>query len=766
MKNAIGGGPICAMALAAGVLAPATAMAHEGNDVADQDIVVTATKRAQGVNEVEAAVSVFTAEDRTRTGIETTQDIANFTPGLAISDTPNRVSIRGIGRVTNELGSDPGVANYVDGFYTSESDVIGGSDFSVERVEVLRGPQGTLYGRNSIGGAVNVITKRPTADWRFDLRAGLSDYERWSVAGAVSGPITPGIRVRLSGTRVKQERGFVKNLAGPDQWTQGSYAVEGQVEADITPTLNWWLKLGHSAYDRAPRPDVAIDPWRTTPYHGGLVANPTFGLDPSLNPGLEDPYKVAYNYGGRQRLRNQFGATTQLSVDTGAVSMRYIGGYSQYDYFQDRDFDRTGRTSFGRAGFGTVFPVSTNYVEVVEEKKRWTSHELNILSSPGGRFDWILGAYYYWEHIDQPYSITVPDVALFDNPVELAGVAPITNPQRAYYYQRGEVRSEALAGFGQLTWRFSPGWSLTGGARYTFDHKSGHEEQFQIFYDVAVDPGNTYGISNRGRPMRDQWGGFTGNLGVGFEPSDNTLLYANVSQGYKSGGFKLGGFIPRPIVEKETITAYELGLKQRIGALQWNSALFYYDYHDLQVPVSFEVAPGIVQSIFTNAPRSHAFGAETELSYRPVPQLMLRAIYGYLDARFDRFAGVVDPASASSAPQDLEGDRLPQSPRHKLTLNALATLGDVSVSLTQSFVASQYFSVFNTDRYRAPSYRTTSARIVWDASSRLRLVASASNIFDTTSYSYVSSSSFALGAVRSVVPRAPRTFDVEVRLAF
>lgn len=139
-------------------------------------IVVTANRREELLNDVATAVSAFTAEDRTIRGILSTQDVAKFTPGVSISDNPNRVNIRGVGRVTNALGSDPGVANYVDGFYTSESDVIGSSEFLTERVEVLRGPQGTLYGRNSIGGAANIISKRPTDEFQVEGRAFINDY--------------------------------------------------------------------------------------------------------------------------------------------------------------------------------------------------------------------------------------------------------------------------------------------------------------------------------------------------------------------------------------------------------------------------------------------------------------------------------------------------------------------------------------------------------------------------------------------------------------
>lgn len=728
-----------------------------------EEIIVTAEKREQDLQKVPVAVTAFTAETRSTLGIVNAQDIANFTPGVSISDVPNRVSVRGIGRVTNEIGNDPGVANYVDGFYTSESDVIGSSDFLTQRVEILRGPQGTLYGRNSIGGAVNVISKRPTQSLKAEVRVGYESYERSVLQASVSGPITDKIRYRLAAVGVDQGEGYAKNLAGVDQWSNDSRYLEAQVEADLTDRLTAWLKVSTNAYDYRPRPSSQIDGYYTTAFHTGLVANPTYNFS-GVNPSRNDPYTVSYDFPGHTQLNDNLGVVGQLTWSGDSVTVKYIGGYNQYDYYQDRDFDQTARKSF-LSPLGRV--TSSNYVELVEENKKWSSHELNASSNSDAPVQWIGGLYYYQESLDQPYWITVPDVAQFERPVG----ATFANPKRAYYYQRGELDSEAYAAFGQATWAFSETMTLTGGLRYTQDRKSGDESQFQVFYNPDVDPGNTYPVLNQSRHLSDSWSGVTGKLGLDWKPDPETLAYAVVSTGYKSGGFKLGQLGPDPVVDEEKISAYEAGFKRRFGgALQANLAAFYYDYRDLQVPVT--VLVGVVQqTAFVNAPKARAYGAEAELTYSPIRDLSFRLIYAYLDTEFKEFSGVIDTADPTRGQQNLAGDDLPQSPRNKLTLNGSYTLrlggANLTFVATTSWVDSQYYAVFNTYRYRAPSYNKTDLRAVLDTEDgRYRVIASVRNVFDETSYNSVSGLAAVSGGGRVVTPNLPRIFGIELQARF
>src|SRR5436190_23724565 len=161
-----------------------------------EELVVTAERREQSLQDVPVAISAFTSEQRDLVGINTVQDITNFTPGLQYSSQLDRISLRGVGRLTNVQAADPGVATYSDGVYTSSTVEAGKTPIFVDRVEVLRGPQGTLYGRNSIGGAINVISKRPTEDFYGEVRATIANYDRTLFEAVVSGPLAPDLQFR------------------------------------------------------------------------------------------------------------------------------------------------------------------------------------------------------------------------------------------------------------------------------------------------------------------------------------------------------------------------------------------------------------------------------------------------------------------------------------------------------------------------------------------------------------------------------------------
>src|ERR1700741_1789535 len=196
--------------LAASLGATAQAQTTSTNTIAE--LVVTAEKREQSLQDVPVAISAFTSEQRDIVGIQSIQDMTNFTPGLQYSTSTDRVSLRGLGRLTNVLSADASVANYADGVYETFAVRAGASTLFTDRVEVLRGPQGTLYGRTSIAGALNIISKRSTEDWYAEARVGYANYEHSDVEFAVSGPTAiPGWKFRLAAQWEDQEQGWIKN---------------------------------------------------------------------------------------------------------------------------------------------------------------------------------------------------------------------------------------------------------------------------------------------------------------------------------------------------------------------------------------------------------------------------------------------------------------------------------------------------------------------------------------------------------------------------
>src|ERR1700688_2794339 len=182
------------------------------DDSGIQEIVVTAEKRNESLETVPVAISAYTSKTRDLLGIDTIQDITNFTPGLAYSTSLDRAFIRGVGRQTNNLSTNPGVATYADGVYNSSVVAASGDELFEDRIEVLRGPQGTLYGRNAIAGTINSISKRPTADWTAEIRLKAGNFGTHDFEGMVSGPISDTMRFKFGGYRNTQDAGYQRNL--------------------------------------------------------------------------------------------------------------------------------------------------------------------------------------------------------------------------------------------------------------------------------------------------------------------------------------------------------------------------------------------------------------------------------------------------------------------------------------------------------------------------------------------------------------------------
>ncbi|THD68367.1 TonB-dependent receptor plug domain-containing protein, partial [Phenylobacterium sp.] len=250
-----------------------------------EELVVTAEKRSQSLQDVPVAISAYSSEMRDLKGINSIQDMTNFTPGLAYSSQLDRISLRGVGRLTNVQSADPGVATYSDGVYTSSTVEAGKTPILTDRVEVLRGPQGTLYGRNSIGGAINVISKRPTEEPYGEVRATFGNYGFKQIEGAVSGPLAPDLQFRLAGNWQKQDQGYYKNIV-PGMPSEGgvidNYYIEGQLQAKFGEHLDGWVKAAISGWNDGGGGPGARATYTTGPINtaeflpGALFVNPGY----------------------------------------------------------------------------------------------------------------------------------------------------------------------------------------------------------------------------------------------------------------------------------------------------------------------------------------------------------------------------------------------------------------------------------------------------------------------------------------------------------
>ena len=269
--------------------AAAPAPASDANSIAE--IVVTAEKRNESLETVPVAISAYTSKTRDLIGIDTIQDMTNFTPGLAYSTSLDRAFIRGVGRETNNLSTNPGVATYSDGVYNSSVVAASGDELFEDRIEVLRGPQGTLYGRNAIAGTINSISKRPTNDWTAEVRAKWGNFGTYDVEGKVSGPISDTMRFSFGGYRNTQENGYYRNvLNGQSESSnlgKGNFFYwEAQFEWDITPDVEFWTKVFQLGYDDSYRvPANTIGSYDYSAYpNASLSPGAAFGAAGSVFP--------------------------------------------------------------------------------------------------------------------------------------------------------------------------------------------------------------------------------------------------------------------------------------------------------------------------------------------------------------------------------------------------------------------------------------------------------------------------------------------------
>lgn len=755
------------------------------------ELVVTAQKREEKLHDVPIAITAFTAAQRDLVGIQTLQDIVKFTPGMSYGGPNGAISVRGIGRVTNAFGTDPGVAEYYDGVYQSDTSFVALAPFLADRTEILRGPQGTLYGRNSIGGAINIISKRPTETFTGDVEQTVGSYETSFTGIRVSGPLTDKLKGLLAATYDYQGKGYIHNVAGKDTGTRETPSIEAQLQFDPTENLQIWAKYDVSFLNVRPTLANASAPYATSgESFSGLVLNPFFH-DPTPNPGIADIRKNAIDFTGYEReSRPTQTFTLQASWNLGHTTLKYTGGFTTFNVLVRQDFDYGARPNFvmpytgvcvvGYCPYPNGIPVSTSNILQVSERSNGWSNELNWSSNGDGALTWILGLYQYGENTHGGFAL--------QNPGQVELQAPVgggANPEGAYLTSNTSLKTDSYAVFGQGDYKLSDALTATVGLRYTRDHKTGSEFQDLVFFNPNLTSANqAFDLGSMTRDVAGRWSGFTGRLGLAWRPDADTNVFGSISRGYKSGGFALSDFDIQPDVSPEHLDAYEAGWKQRIGSRwQFDTAIFYYRYKNLQSVVTVDQgavaggAPnGLYLSSLINVPKARSYGFEEEAIFSPTQALRFTLSYGYLNAKFVNFNGVIDTTSTNPAPQDLAGSDLVLSPRNKVTLNGLYIwdfdAGSLTGSATYSWTDKQYSSIFNTALSRLDSSSTVDARLTWEgAAKRYQLIGFVSNVFDTTSETSVAAGSsfvalpgFTGARLRSLNP--PRLFGAQVKYHF
>jgi len=503
------------------------------------ELVVTAERRSQNIETVPVAVTAFTARERNLIGISSVQDLTDFTPGLSYSTYDNRPYIRGIGRQTDNLAVESGVAVYVDGIYfgANASTILQLDSLFVDRIEVVRGPQSTLYGRNADGGAINYISVRPSNQYRAEVRTGVDNYDKQWLEGLVSGPITDTLKFLISGNVTRQSGGYYTNLDGPPEGgsvAQGgngdSYHYEGQLQWNPNDKFEWWAKAGASNYWVSFHTQTLVGPQDMREFYDPLMPNQNYGLctfaanagaadcAPGANPDTIVPGSVVTlpntiagnpsaiklrnfdaDFTSDSREEQNLIAATTLTWHASSFDVKYLFGYQKFYYYLTAPWlfsegVSSGVEQYALQGPATatatclatydnpgctqnlvVNPALTQFNFI--ENEYFYSNELNITSTGNGPVQWIAGLYWYHEHYDQPINVLDPSQAQVQSPVLfspfLSPAAP--NPTGSVYNEYTNLTENSYAGFGQVDWKVTPTIKLTGGIRYTDDNKSGYE---------------------------------------------------------------------------------------------------------------------------------------------------------------------------------------------------------------------------------------------------------------------------------------------------
>jgi iron complex outermembrane receptor protein len=510
-------------------------------------VVVTAEKRSQDVQTVPVAISVFGSDKRDKVGINSIQDMTNFTPGLEYSTSTDRISLRGVGRLTNVLSADASVANYDDGLYETFAVAAGRSSLDLDRVEVLRGPQGTLYGRNAIGGALNEITRRPTEDFQSEVRATYGNYDHYTLEAALSGPLGDGWLYKVYVNWDKQGIGYAKSLipnnpseyqhyddwyadgqiqtsffgGAIDMWTkfQSAQWMHGAGNAGAqssgwnkfdAPTYEWGnastelnpnygCSAAGAAYSAASGGGVtsALSPTSPLPLNGTACQNPEFSTPWKINRVV--PYDV--------HLPEYFSVDSQWTWHTGHdFDVKDIVGGTFYRYILTGATENAGANSAARGAvtgyniasafggaFGHSFVESGNSQFNYQEHNGFISNEVDLISTGDSPLQWVAGVYYFQQHYSQPVWASNPNQPEYEQALGAPGAlcaqtggvcAPVVGSR--WFDNRPRMHANSEAVYGQVDYKWSDELKFTGGLRYSGDRKYGVESVRLLCFGVPA----------------------------------------------------------------------------------------------------------------------------------------------------------------------------------------------------------------------------------------------------------------------------------------
>ena len=615
-----------------------------------EEIVVTAQKREQGIQDVSVSVTAFSEDLLRSLGVGRPRDIAAFTPGLsmnasAIVESDPIFTLRGIGMNDVQTNQNPSVTPYVDNVALASHVMVGFQIFDVERVEVLKGPQGTLYGRNTTGGAIKFISNKPTQKFDFHASVNVGDLGRREFEVAVGGRLADTLSARFA-TKLTIRNGWQTLRLGPDSGA-GVDESNGDVDRRSYRGSLFWEPSGN--FNALLVADYAEDRSEVLAFEhaGNLLADDSGGMCSFGLIGVRDEVKCASfaiqrdSVGGnpvtlgRQVVQDQDGPRTvgasfsqgnEIDMNSWGISPTLnweFGRLTLTSVTSYRKFDRELGTDQG----GTPFIISDNLRRMKIES---FSQELRLSSNETwDRIKWVFGVYYSEDDNFDSADFNFRDHASFS----------------ALFNSTYTQDTKNIAFFGQAEWNITEDFRLIGGARYT-------DEDRKLSYGGTIAGGGPTPVASFTNEINTtEW---TGKLGVDYTPNQDWLIYANVSRGFKGGGFPAAiSFMPEELFpyESETLTALEGGFKATLadGRVRLNLALYYYDWKDFQASAATDRANGVRVIVVTNAGDAEVLGLEAELAWQPTDDLSFQLGFNWMDAEI--VSGEYDGQTPTHAPK-------------------------------------------------------------------------------------------------------------------
>jgi iron complex outermembrane receptor protein len=600
-----------------------------------EEVIVSARKRDENVQSTPIAITAITGASIDESKLFTVSDIEQKAPNLSFSAANNGSSgslqafQRGIGQFDSSLTTDPGVGLYLDGIYLARTV---GSNFElsdIASIDVLRGPQGTLYGKNTIGGAIAVTTKVPTGETSYMGQVTGGEDEYVSFAGYAEAPVTDDLAASVA-VLTKNSAGWQQRNQNADAGNNNMWAMRTHLNANFTDNWSSHLAVDYTHIDQNVYPQVLTDfnPNAAIPSLYNQFVGPIDGI--CCTPNVDDIDRSDVLNELDIEKNNMWGASWINTIDINELMLKSITGYRDMDSDNYRDADNAPNVYFevGNKLDTTQF-----------------SQEFILSNASGSRFDWLVGVYYLEED-----GKTTADVTVAEGLFEAIGAAALDFTLD--YDTTQDTTSYAT--FVYTTWHWTDAARINLAARYTYDEKKlemytiKRASQTPIVLPGPTGPSSCSDVTPDGNGSRfsceDDWSEVSPKIGFDYDFSDDIMGYSSISQGFRSGIYN-----GRPtstaqisVADPETLTSYEIGLKTQLWdrRLQLNGAVFYDDYKDQQFLVnrpSTTSASDALALVVANAADSTISGVEVEFTALPMENLTLTGGASWLDAKYNSF---------------------------------------------------------------------------------------------------------------------------------